>query len=342
MTFEVKRMSTIQKAVLAAALLTVAAPAAKAQVVYNPNAYLLNQGVYLGPGYAGAQVNPTLAPLVAAQQAQLLQQQQTQLAAQQQALAGQQAATGQAQVPASTPTSATVVVADPRNPDFSRYSPDSYGDKARLTLVGKAARGAGIRAGYAEEMQRIATTLRDADLAADLDRRFDFTAVVTGGVVPPVVAEIHDVAEVASDRRLVLTLGTFEIMRPARLATRPPTWRDYLVVDAYSAPAPAAASPRDAAEQTAWDGAYGPAKEIGVREARAAFTENLDRLERDLAGMRRYHELATRGALSLPIVAAKTTKLRISDKGTRADVGERIVELKVTPSFKPASPAAFR
>ncbi len=335
-------MKSLHSIVLAVVLLGTSSLTAGAQVAYNPNAYLLNQGAYLGPGYAGAQINPTIAPLVAAEQAQLLQLQQAQLA-QQQALAAQQAGTAQAQAAGTagqSGTTPTVVVTDPRNPDLSRYSPTSYGDKARLELVTKAAHGAGIRAGFAEEMERIAASLRDGELVADLDRRYDFTSEVVDGIVPPVVAEIHDVAEVASDRRLILTLGSFEIVRPARLATRPPTWRDYLLVDAYSAPT--AVGPRNGAEQSAWDEAYGSAKEIGIREARATFTENLDRLDRDLAGMRRYHELAARGALSLPIVAAEKTKLRISKNGQRADVGERVVELKVTPSFKAASPAAFR
>ncbi|NLH83751.1 MAG: type IV secretion system DotC family protein [Phyllobacteriaceae bacterium] len=330
--------------VLAVALLGTSSLTAAAQVAYNPNAYLLNQGAYLGPGYAGSQINPTIAPLVAAEQAQLLQLQQAQLA-QQQALAAQQAGTAQAQAAGTAGQSGatpTVVVTDPRNPDLARYSPTSYGDEARLDLVTKAAHGAGIRAGFAEEMERIAASLRDGELVADLDRRYDFASEVTDGIVPPVVAEIHDVAEVASDRRLILTLGSFEIVRPARLATRPPTWRDYLLVEAYSAPAPTAVGPRNGAEQSAWDEAYGSATEIGIREARATFTENLDRLDRDLAGMRRYHELAARGALSLPIVTTGKNKLRISKNGRRADVDERVVELKVTPSFKAASPAAFR
>lgn len=337
-------MRALHSIILAATLLGASSLNAGAQVAYNPNAYLLNQGAYLGPGYAGAQVNPTIAPLITAEQAQLLQLQQAQLA-QQQALAAQQAGAVQAQAAGTANPSGTiptVVVTDPRNPDLSRYSPNAYGDKARLDLVTKAAHGAGIRAGFAEEMERIATTLRDGDLVAGLDRRYDFASEVIDGIVPPVVTEIHDVAEVASDRRLILTVGSFEIVRSARLATRPPTWRDYLLVDAYSAPAPVSVGPHNGAEQSAWDVSYGSAKEIGVREARATFTENLDRLDRDLAGMRRYHELAARGALSLPIVAAKKTKLRISKNGQRADVDERIVELKVTPSFKAASPAAFK
>lgn len=334
-----------RRAALTVIVLATSSVAAQAQGTYNPNAYLMSQGAYLGPGYAGAPLNPTLAPLVAAQQAQLAQQQQA-LAAQQQMQLGQptQGASSQQSpgVSGTGGTANTVIVTDPRNPDLSRYSPDSYGDKARVDLVGKAARGAGIRAGFAEEMDRITAVLADPELRAELDRRWDFTEVVSGDIVPPVIAEAHDITETTGDRRLILTLGSFEILRPARLSTRPPNWRDYLIVEAYSAPAPAAVAPHNAAEQTAWDGEYGPAKEIGIREARATFAENVNRLDRDLSGMQRYHELAARGALSLPVVSAKTTKLRISDQGRRADIGERIVELRVTPSFKAAAPAAYR
>ena len=77
-----------RRAALTLIVLATSSVAAQAQGYYNPNAYLMSQGAYLGPGYAGAPLNPTLAPLVAAQQAQLAQQQQA-LAAQQQMQLGQ-------------------------------------------------------------------------------------------------------------------------------------------------------------------------------------------------------------------------------------------------------------
>ena len=41
----------------------------------------------------------------------------------------------------------------------------------------------------------------------------------------------------------------------------------------------------------------------GIQEARDTFEDNLNRLQRDYAGMERFHELARQGAVSLPVVA---------------------------------------
>ena len=106
-----------RRAALTLIVLATSSVAAQAQGYYNPNAYLMSQGAYLGPGYAGAPLNPTLAPLVAAQQAQLAQQQQA-LAAQQQMQLGQptQGASSQQSpgVSGTGGTANTVIVTDPR------------------------------------------------------------------------------------------------------------------------------------------------------------------------------------------------------------------------------------
>lgn len=160
-------------------------------------------------------------------------------------------------------------------------------------------------------------------------------------LVPPVITEIRQVGERGGDRLLYLTLGAFEIIKPARLTLSPPTWRDYLRVHSSEGRSSASIAPQDSTEQDVWDKSFAAGAAAGITEARAAFSEAFNRLERDYQGMSRYHELAAQGAVSLPVVDVSSAKVRIAEGGRRAFVGEKVVTLRVTPTFRAARPAAF-
>ena len=251
-----------------------------------------------------------------------------------------------ATLPTPDPNTSYELLQDPGSPIYGRYGGllSKNGD-IRQQVLAQAARGVGIRQGFAEETARINAELNGA-YGAELDRRYDFEPLmIDRTLVPPVITEMNRLAERRGDRRLYLTLGAFEIARPARLALRPPNWRDYL----YNTGVPAAPSgpaaevrPEDSAEEGVWGVALESGLAVGIAEARASFTANFNRLDRDFAGMGRYHDLARSGAVSLPVVARTARNVRVASGGERAFVGERTVSLTVSPKFRAASPAAFR
>ena len=230
---------------------------------------------------------------------------------------------------------------DPNSNVYQRYGRiNPAAGPIRLQVLTRAARGDGIRSGFAEEASRLSTSI-DA-YAVVLEEKYDFRKLMIGPtVVPPVITEIRRVAERGGDRMLYLTLGAFEIVKPARLTLAPPTWRDYLRVHASEGRSAAGILPQNGEEQAAWDHAYKAGVVAGIEEARAAFSEAFNRLERDHAGMTRYHELAAQGAISVPVVNVSRAKVRIAEGGTRAFIGEKIVTLRVTPKFRAAKPGAF-
>lgn len=235
---------------------------------------------------------------------------------------------------------------DPGSPVYGRYGAlRSKNGDIRQQVLAQAARGIGIRQGYAEETARLNAEL-DGAYGAALDARYDFAPLmIERALVPPVITELHKLGERASDRLLYLTLGAFEIVRPARLSLAPPNWRDYLYNNGVPATAPGSASdvaPDGFTEEGVWNAALASGVAVGIEEARASFSANLDRLERDYAGMGRYHELARSGAVSLPVVRTAAHKVRVGAGGERAFVGERIVQLQVSPKFRAAKAAAFR
>lgn len=230
----------------------------------------------------------------------------------------------------------------PANPDFSRYSAGVFGDANRPTkVVQRTARSAGIQEGYLEESRRIAAYLDTPEISARLDERYPFAAVMVGpDIVPPVVSELRDIRRTPNRTLLVTTLGSYEILRDARVTVMPPNWRDYLTVTPPPEPRPTWTLPKGDVEQANWDIGYKGGLEVGVAQARAAFDDGLARLDRDFSGMRRYQDLAAQGAVSLPIVKVRATGLKIGRDGRSAVVDERLLKIVVASKFLRTASAA--
>ncbi|KMO42104.1 hypothetical protein VQ02_04100 [Methylobacterium variabile] len=230
----------------------------------------------------------------------------------------------------------------PANSDFSRYSAGVFGDANRPTkVVQRTARTAGIQDGYRDESRRIAAYLDTPEISARLDARYPFPTVMVGpDIVAPVMSELREARQTLTRSLLVTTLGSFEILRDARVTVQPPNWRDYLTVT----PPPEAKTtwtpPRGDVEQANWDVGYKGGLEVGVAQARAAFDDGLARLERDFSGMRRYHDLAAQGAVSLPILKARATSLKVGRDGRSAAVEPRLLKIVVAPKFQRTAAAA--
>jgi defect-in-organelle-trafficking protein DotC len=231
---------------------------------------------------------------------------------------------------------------NPASPLYQRYSNlDVRRGSLRAQVLIEAAHGIGVREGFAEESERISTVL-DSSYADTLDSRYDFRRVmIDAHLVPPVITELRQVEQQPGERLIYLTLGAFRIVRPARLALSPPTWRDYLEIPVRRPLTASPISPQDDGEKTLWDRAYAEGVAKGIEEARASFSEDLNRLDRDYDGMQRYRELARQGAVSLPKVDVSSRKVRIGEKGNRVFIGEQIVTLRVAPKFRAVPAAAF-
>ncbi len=250
--------------------------------------------------------------------------------------------TDQAQNTGATVPASYEEMRNPNSKIYGRYETlNSGAGPLRQQILTRAARGDGIRQGFAEEAARLNASI-DATYADQLDARYDFRSLMIGqSLVPPVITEIRRVGERGGDRLLYLTLGAFEITKPARLTLTAPNWRDYLQVRSAQGRSASSITPQDTTEQDVWDGALAAGVAAGVAEARAAFSEAFNRLDRDYQGMARYHELASQGAVSLPVVNVSSARVRIAEGGRRAFVGEKVVTLRVTPTFRAAQPAAF-
>ncbi|WP_234053728.1 MULTISPECIES: type IV secretory system conjugative DNA transfer family protein [unclassified Xanthobacter] len=290
-----------------------------------------------GAGYpqVGA-VNPILA------QQQMLQQQQ---ALRQYGMGQQSPGQSQAEFVSGTAANAgtgtTPAFVDPPGGVTGYNAPGGAPSGIRADLLSRSARKTGLRTGFAEEAGRINLALERT--AAAFYGRFDFRRLLVDGIViPPVITEVRQVGQQQSDRLVHLAQGTFRIAVPARISLTAPTWRDYLDVQPRSVASRGPdLLPQNEAERRTYEEVAEAARADGIEEARALFEVNLARLERDFAGMKLYHDLARRGAVSLPKVTQQQRALALSDGGARAVVGATTVELVVTPTFRQAAPAAY-
>lgn len=203
---------------------------------------------------------------------------------------------------------------------------------ARDQLVSRTARTAGIRDGYAAEAERINKSL--VNMGSWLDQHYPFPNLMIGQyVVPPVVILTGDRVERNGPRVLELTLGRFEIYSPAKVMAQPPSWRGYLFMQSDPSNG-IALRPRTKEDGKAWDKGYGAGLAVGIAEARASFEEAERRMRRDYEGMMRYHDLASRGAISLPKTVETGKALVVSRNGTIALRGMKRIEVVVSPTFR--------
>lgn len=228
-----------------------------------------------------------------------------------------------------------VKYADIVNPNSSFYKKTQsfVPSDPKLRVIYDAARGVGIRAGYADEAERINKIVADRYKRL-LDSRYDFgRLMIQQYVVPPVITQIDKVQE-ASGRLLYFSNSSFEIVKEARLSMAPPNWQNYLVLPIQPIAAPQGLSVETPDEEKAWREGASIGWYAGITEARRGFTTGWNILNRDYGGMTRYHQLAKQGVVSLPNLQTEIHKWRVTEGGTRAHKGEKTLRLVVSPKFR--------
>jgi defect in organelle trafficking protein DotC len=169
-----------------------------------------------------------------------------------------------------------------------------------------------------------------------LDRVFDFRPLMLhdGRVAPAVVDRTEGAYRIVSATEARQTEATYTIEEQARLVTRPPDWRDYLVQSypTFTQPDPAML-PRDTAERKIWASAVSSGWREGVAQADRLFDAHLARLRRGYLGMSRCKLLALQGVVDIPLLAEK--RLGVTVNGRMLSVGERVFRIPSATGFEP-------
>jgi defect-in-organelle-trafficking protein DotC len=232
-------------------------------------------------------------------------------------------------------------------PDFSKseiVNPDSgfYKQRgtfaatgARRTMIEQAARGVGIRAGFAVEAEQI-NAIMFQRYRSVMDRRYNFQPLLLqgGDVIPPVVTKINSVRELPNSRYLYSAQASYEIVKEPRLSTMAPSWMDYVLLPVREVRPPDNVSFEDDEEKSLWREAARAGWEEGIREARLAFVDAFNVLDRDYQGMILFRQLASQGFVSVPRIDIASQPTRIDANGRRAYVNERVVRIVAGSRFQ--------
>jgi defect-in-organelle-trafficking protein DotC len=220
-------------------------------------------------------------------------------------------------------------------PAFEQQVVEQSGAKSgsRLEALKEAAFGVGARGGLISESSNINESLDK--VKRNLDTVYDFASLmIQGRVVPAVLTEARDLYTQGDDVTLRLSGVSYKVESQARFASRPPHWREYLKVD-YGNVADAMPStsllPRNSAEKEVWQKAVKEGWAKGVEQADEIFQTNLNRLNRDYTGMVRYHVLALKGMVTMPVVAQSSTPIIAGRSSMSLD--ETLLRITALPEF---------
>lgn len=178
--------------------------------------------------------------------------------------------------------------------------------------------------------------LKEIDaVSTQLDRVFDFSVVALdqGRVLPPVITQAGKTWKALSSTASETSRKTFEIRRPARVISNPPTWRRYLIQDypAGEKPHPAL-YPRDDEEQAIWDAAAERGWQNGYAFAMQLYNTNLNRLKRDFNGMILFKRLVNQNIISVPRSARNEPRIVVN--GETLEIGKRLFRITLPSSWQ--------
>lgn len=205
--------------------------------------------------------------------------------------------------------------------------------KARSQAILDTALGIGIKTGIAWQLNNIDGAVKRRQ--RDFDTIYDFShLMVRDRVVPPVITEARDLYNQDGDYALRLSGAYYKIEYQARFSSVSPNWRDYLT---FPKPAVdrtvlmAALLPRDGDEQRVWRLAVADGWRQGVEQANLMLQNALDRMNRDLTGMLRFHTFVMQGKISMPAIASES--IPVTQVGATLAVDETLLRITTLPQF---------
>lgn len=212
-----------------------------------------------------------------------------------------------------------------------RVVENASGSVPRLDALREAALGAGARGGLIAQTSIINLALDKVQ--RNLDTVYDFSPLmIRGRVVPPVLTETREVYSQGDGANLRLAGRSYKVEAQARFGSRPPQWRDYLYVVYGDDPLPSAKlMPVNGKEQEVWKSSVTEGWKQGVEQANMIFQTNLNRLNRDYTGMVRYHILALKRMVTMPVVAEQN--MPINRSGDTMSVDETLLRITALPEF---------
>ena len=175
--------------------------------------------------------------------------------------------------------------------------------------------------------------------SAILDTAFNFSPLLmTHGdalILPPLLTRAGASLRVENAETATTAETTYELLAPARYISTVPTWREFLMADAFPAPEQPnpAVMPKNDKERAIWRVAVREAWAQGVSEADALYADNVARMAREYRGVMLYHLLTAQHLLSRVHTASADLGLKTSDNGNKLNIGQKVYRITAPSAF---------
>lgn len=205
--------------------------------------------------------------------------------------------------------------------------------KARAQAIVESGLSVGIKAGLGYQLQNISTVIDRRKRALDTTYSFS-TLMIHDRVVPPVITEARDLYNQDGDYALRLSGAHYKIEVQPRFSSVAPTWRDYLSFPRAGidrSALSAALVPQTDAEKQVWRLSVNDGWRQGVAQANLMLNEAMDRMNRDLLGMMRFHRFVMEGKITMPAIAS--SQVAVTRKSNSMTVDETLLRITTLPEF---------
>jgi hypothetical protein len=234
---------------------------------------------------------------------------------------------------------------DAKNSDALRKQIGNENDtpkEMRLRAMKDAALAIGAQHGYVDQLNKLKAQINAN--SKNLDDIYDFSVLMRLAsdkdselyLLPPVVQESHDIVSTSDDAtRMRISGKMYVILKPEKLVTAAPNWRQYLLFDqdVEIVSPPDVLLPRDNSEKEKWSKWIDKGWEAGIRQAEREMTYRVRQLGDDFTGMTRYMILLTNGKISKPVVVS--SHQNVIGKGSQMREDEKIIQLSSPASLNP-------
>ena len=184
--------------------------------------------------------------------------------------------------------------------------------------------------------------LTETEAHADaLDMAFNFAPLMmTQGqamIMPPVLSRAGASLRIEAGEAATAAQTSYELLAPARFVAVVPTWRTFLLADAFPEPERPnpALLPTNSKERAIWEDAVREGWAQGVAEAESLYRDNIARMVRDYRGIMLYHLLTAQHLLTKVNTASADRGMVTSDKGNKLHIGQMVYRITTPAAFAP-------
>lgn len=206
----------------------------------------------------------------------------------------------------------------------------------RSKAMKEAALAVGAQNGYIEHLGYLKEEIIKKEDSMDDIWDFSLIMKLASGkldemhLLPPVMRKSERIISLSADSSRIKIAGNmYEIIKPARLVSIAPNWRQYLIYDQkmLASKPSKVLLPKDDEEMTAWSEWVEEGWEAGIIQAEIEMTYRSRKLGQDFNGMVKYVQLLTEGKVLKPIVSS--SHQNVVGSNNKMIVDEKILQLAI-------------